>query len=136
MRRVLRVSVLSAIVVATLLAGCGSSSQKASAPPTHDGAGDPFITEAQGGAIRIGESAPAAFRALGGEADSGLNGQQAPPTRSYDYPITGTGSAESDEAFGHEKTLWWKICIGPENRVVSKESGKLESLSECREPEP
>lgn len=135
MRGVLRVSGLSTIVVATLIAGCGSSSQKASAPPTHDGAGDPFITEAQGRAIRIGESAAAAFRTLGGEADSGLNGQQAPPTRSYDYPITGTGNAESDKPFGHEKALWWQLCISPENRVVSKERGKLESLSECRESE-
>jgi hypothetical protein len=106
---------LAAVVVATVIGGCGS--QKASKPPISDGFGDPYITDAQGHAIRIGESASAAFHALGGKATSGVNGGQAPPPHSYDYPIRGTGNPDD---VNDEKTVWWEICIGGDNRVTGK----------------
>jgi hypothetical protein len=77
------------LVVAVGTAGCSTTAGASNAK--HDGLGDPYITDAQGRSIRVGASATAVFRALGGIAESGYNGDQAVPPLTYDYPIRGTG---------------------------------------------
>jgi hypothetical protein len=94
---------IAALAIALFVAGWGSGSRTTSTAAKDDGFGDPFVTERQARSVYVGELASAAFHALGGKADSGSNGAQAPLTRSYDYPIRGTGNAEAaEENDGHE----------------------------------
>src|SRR4051794_15452088 len=110
MPRVTRLKVaLPAVVLIAVVAGCGNSATTTetsattsdtigdtlSAPQAaQDSYGDPYVTDDQMNQIRKGMSASAAFAALGGRADSGYNGGQAGPTRSYDYPVRGTGNPD------------------------------------------
>lgn len=73
-----------------LVAGCSSG---------HDKYGDPYITDAQGAAVRPGMSDAAAFATLGGVAVSGSHGAGARPPYGYWYPVDGDGD------------IWWEICI-------------------------
>lgn len=69
-------------------------------------------------------SAVAAFRLLGGKADSGSTGEQAGPVLGYDYPITGTGNPDD---VMDDSTIWWQICVGY-GRVLSKQRGTMDNL--------
>jgi hypothetical protein len=77
----------------------------------------------------VGEPVAAAFRALGGEAASGYRTEKTYGTRDYDYPIRGTGNADSLD----ESTLWWEVCVGPSNRVIRMTRGHLGSIPTCIE---
>jgi hypothetical protein len=95
--------------------------------PTHlDGMGDPYVSEAQVRQVKVGMSAIAAFRTLGGKAPSGYNGVQAVPPLSYDYPISGTGSGDAGDATNNSYT-WLQVCV-KKNTVSGTVRGKLESL--------
>ncbi len=100
----------------------GTSTDTSSA--SQDSFGDPYITNAQGASIRIGSSARAAFKGLGGKANSGSTGGQAGPVLGYDYPIRGTGNPDD---VSDTKTIWWQICVG-HGRVLSKQRGTMDSL--------
>jgi hypothetical protein len=127
---------LATIVTATLIGGCGSGSTNTT-PPRTDGWGDPYITDAQGRSIHVGESEAAAFRALGGEAQSGSHGAQAPVREVFEYPIRGTGNPSElalTEAEAAKGATWWEICV-EYGRVVGKERGKGELTDDCSGPE-
>jgi hypothetical protein len=68
--------------------------------------------------------ARAAFKALGGQGDSGSTGQQAGPVLGYDYPIRGTGNPDDVMA---DKTIWWQMCIGY-GRVLSEQRAIMNNL--------
>ncbi len=89
-----------------------------------DSFGDPYISDAQGEAITIGEPATTAFTALGGKAASGYNGQQAVPPLSYDYPISGTGDPDDPM---DSKTVWWQICV-TSGAVSGKHRANMDNL--------
>lgn len=116
------------VTLAVAVGGCGGSSSGGSgggsSSAAQDGFGDPYITEEQGRSVRIGERARRAFKALGGKADSGYNGQQAVPPLSYDYPVRGTGNPDD---VNDTKTVWWQVCV-KHGRVVGKLRGHLDSL--------
>jgi hypothetical protein len=123
----------AAVLAAAFLAGCGSSSNPENGKHGEraDGFGDPFVTDAQVRAVRVGESEAAAFKQLGGRSDSGYNGQQAGPRKSYDYPIRGTGSTDVTVEES-QAALWWEVCI-EDGRVIGKERGKEGALTmNCR----
>jgi len=133
-RRIVSIGVVAVagLALAFLLAGCGGSGTAGGtsggdhgSEPSHDSMGDPYITDAQGRAIKIGTSARAAFRDLGGKSPSGYNGVQAVPPLSYDYPIRGSGTGDAGDV--SENYLWWQICV-KNGRIVSKVKGRMDSL--------
>jgi hypothetical protein len=91
--------------------------------PRTDGWGDPFVTDAQGAAIRVGMSVGAAFRLLGGKGSPGwyYTGPGSIPTGvmySYDYPIRGTDHSGPTTML-NDRTTWFRICVQG-NSVVGK----------------
>jgi hypothetical protein len=110
---------------AAAVTGCGSDTNSSSAPPKRDWLGEPFITDAQGKAIRKGMSARAAFRKLGGKPDISATSDAAGPILGYDFPIRGTGYAGDQDRPGD--ATYWQICIG-HGRVLSKRRGDLDHL--------
>ena len=111
-----------ALVAAVSMCCCSSTGGATKAK--QDSFGDPFITDAQGRAIRIGISATAAFPALSGEAPSGSNGAQAVPPLTYDYPIRGTGNPND---VMDDNTIWWQLCVEG-GLVIGKVRGTIDSL--------
>lgn len=105
---------------------CDSACHSAgSSPPvSSDSFGDPIISDAQGRAVRVGESAADAFGSLGGKAVSGQNGSQAVPPLSYDYPVRGTGNPNDVTDTG---TIYWQICV-QDGVVVSKQRAVMDRL--------
>jgi hypothetical protein len=73
-------------------------------------------------------SATDAFAQLGGRPGSGYNGIQAGPTKSYDFPIRGTGNPDD---VTDDSTIWWEVCV-LHGRVVSKHRGRMGDLPDCR----
>ncbi len=120
--KVRRAMLVAVGVAAIALTGCGGSGGSSSG--SRDSFGDPYISNAQGRALTVGMGASAAFQALGGKADSGDNGSQALPPKSYDYPVRGTGNPDDPN---DTKTIWWQICV-KDGRVVGKVHGHLDSL--------
>ena len=73
--------------------------------PRTDGWGDPFVTNAEFAAIRVGMSQTAAFRLLGGQGSNGYYTRWSNPDTGtgvgeviliHDYPIRGTGNPGPD----------------------------------------
>ncbi len=116
-------------LVTVALAGCGAGpgGHSTLTPARADAFGDPYITDTQGRAIKIGAGAGEVFRALGGKAASGANGMQAPFPHSFDYPIRGTGTGDAGGAT-NDSYKWWQICVSQRGQVVSKQRGPLGSL--------
>lgn len=117
--------------VAIILVGCGSGSN---ARPKRDAAGhgDPYVTRAQIRRIRVGMSAKAAFRLLGGISDSGRHQDGTVPPLQYVYPIWGTGkgdAAGTGEALNTTYS-WLQICIKG-GRVVGTNRVKESPNSLC-----
>jgi hypothetical protein len=117
-----------ALAIASAIGGCGNTSAKPSSPPRTDQWGDPYVTEAQGRSIHLGESEAQAFRALGGRANSG-KGRSVRET--VQYPVRGTGSTENDEVNVPEakEATWLEICLEG-GRVVGVEQAKGGKLTE------
>jgi hypothetical protein len=136
----MRVSIMAMLVGVTIaLAGCATSSTSSSGTassgggsaqahgsrgPARDSFGDPYVTDSQVRKITVGMSAGAAFRALGGKADSGYNGIQAVPPLSYDYPIRGRGNPDD---VNDTKTIYWQVCV-KHGRISGKVRGRMDSL--------
>ena len=117
--------------VATILVGCGSGSH---ARPKRDagGRGDPYVARAQIGRIRMGMSAKAAFRLLGGTSNSGQHQPGTVPPLQYDYPIwgTGKGDAAGNGEFLNSSYSWLTICIKG-GRVVGTNRVKISPNTHC-----
>ena len=109
---------LALLLVVALTRGNGTNSTHS--PSRTDEWGDPFVTDAQVGAVRVGMSDTEVFRLLDGEGSTGFytNGPRGStsvpgPTGLvllYEYPVR-----SSD----HRRPAWWRICLR-EGKVVGK----------------
>jgi len=113
------------VVLAIALLQAGGSNKARSQPRT-DGWGDPFVTNAQVAAVKVGMSESAAFRMLGGQGSYGWynDGRDA-----YEYPIRGTGDPGPDTML-NDNTTWFQICVQG-NSVVSKARVPPSSYGGC-----
>jgi hypothetical protein len=131
----MRVVTLVAAVLACAVAaaGCGASAQPPTSPtsPRRGGAtdsfGDPFVTDAQAGQVRLDEPQPAALSRLGGKSRSGYFGPGDGPTTCYDYPVRGTGDSDKDGDVDLDSTVYWQISFRG-GHVTKKQRGRLDSL--------
>ena len=88
--------------------------------PRTDGWGDPFVTDAQVAAVKVGMNGSEVSRLLGGPGDTGGDWSTGQYIGIHNYPITGTGDP-GPYPMANDNTIYWRICVRvADNIVVAK----------------